>query len=283
MLEAATEQLATIAGQKPNVRRARKSIAQLQAARGDAGRRVGHAARRARMYEFLDRLHVDSDPADPRLPRPEPALVRRPRQLLDRHPRADHLPRDRLRLDRPGPRARRHDHDDGARPTRRPSRCSRRSACPSAEEGRPRRAERRRGGREPRRRRRKEEAAGEAEAEQAALEQLKEENPEAYAEPRERREERRGRRGRRRQATAEETTHRKRTRSRWPRPHRECASSARRKFKTRGYTRCRRCGRARAVLSQVRRSAGSACASSRTRATIPGHDQVAAGSEIACQ
>ena len=40
MLEAAQEQLATIAGQKPNVRRARKSIAALQAARGDAGRAV---------------------------------------------------------------------------------------------------------------------------------------------------------------------------------------------------------------------------------------------------
>ena len=34
MLEAATEQLATIAGQKPNVRRARKSIAALSSARG---------------------------------------------------------------------------------------------------------------------------------------------------------------------------------------------------------------------------------------------------------
>ena len=35
-----------------------------------------------RAYEFLDRLRLGRDPADPRLPRPEPALLRRPRQLL---------------------------------------------------------------------------------------------------------------------------------------------------------------------------------------------------------
>ena len=40
MLEAATEQLATIAGQKPNIRRARKSIAAVQGARGHAGRHL---------------------------------------------------------------------------------------------------------------------------------------------------------------------------------------------------------------------------------------------------
>ena len=34
MLEAATEQLATIAGQAPNVRRAKKSIANFKSARG---------------------------------------------------------------------------------------------------------------------------------------------------------------------------------------------------------------------------------------------------------
>ena len=41
MLEAARSQLADIAGQQPSVRRARKSVA----ARGHAGRPVGHAAR----------------------------------------------------------------------------------------------------------------------------------------------------------------------------------------------------------------------------------------------
>ena len=55
MLEAATEQLATIAGQKPNVRRARKSIAQFKVREGmPVGLSV--TLRRERAYEFLDRL-----------------------------------------------------------------------------------------------------------------------------------------------------------------------------------------------------------------------------------
>jgi large subunit ribosomal protein L5 len=55
VLESATEQLATIAGQRPNVRRARKSIAAFKLR---AGMPVGVTVtlRRARMYEFLDRL-----------------------------------------------------------------------------------------------------------------------------------------------------------------------------------------------------------------------------------
>ena len=55
MLEAATEQLATITGQRPNVRRARKSIAQFKVREGMP---VGVAVtlRGARSYEFLDRL-----------------------------------------------------------------------------------------------------------------------------------------------------------------------------------------------------------------------------------
>ena len=55
VLEAATEQLATIAGQHPNVRRARKSIAGFKLRDGMP---VGVAVtlRGARMYEFLDRL-----------------------------------------------------------------------------------------------------------------------------------------------------------------------------------------------------------------------------------
>ncbi len=55
MLEAATDQLATIAGQRPSVRRARKSIAAFKLRDGMP---VGVAVtlRRARMYEFLDRL-----------------------------------------------------------------------------------------------------------------------------------------------------------------------------------------------------------------------------------
>ncbi len=55
MLEAATEQLATIAGQRPSVRRARKSIAQFKVREGMP---VGVAVtlRGERAYEFLDRL-----------------------------------------------------------------------------------------------------------------------------------------------------------------------------------------------------------------------------------
>ncbi len=55
MLEAATEQLATIAGQKPNVRRARKSIAAFKLREGmPVG--VSVTLRGNRGYEFLDRL-----------------------------------------------------------------------------------------------------------------------------------------------------------------------------------------------------------------------------------
>jgi large subunit ribosomal protein L5 len=55
MLEAALEQLATIAGQKPNIRRARKSVANFKLRDGQAiGCKV--TLRRTRMYEFIDRL-----------------------------------------------------------------------------------------------------------------------------------------------------------------------------------------------------------------------------------
>ena len=55
MLKAATEQLATIAGQQPSVRRARKSIAAFKLREGMP---VGVAVtlRGERSYEFLDRL-----------------------------------------------------------------------------------------------------------------------------------------------------------------------------------------------------------------------------------
>jgi large subunit ribosomal protein L5 len=54
-LEAAQKQLATIAGQRPNVRRARKSIASFKVREGmPVG--VSVTLRRARMWEFLDRL-----------------------------------------------------------------------------------------------------------------------------------------------------------------------------------------------------------------------------------
>ena len=55
MLEAAQQQLADIAGQKPNIRRAKKSIAQFKLREGMA---VGISVtlRGERAYEFLDRL-----------------------------------------------------------------------------------------------------------------------------------------------------------------------------------------------------------------------------------
>jgi large subunit ribosomal protein L5 len=55
VLDNATEQLATIAGQKPNLRRARKSIAQFKVREGmPVG--ISVTLRRERAYEFLDRL-----------------------------------------------------------------------------------------------------------------------------------------------------------------------------------------------------------------------------------
>jgi large subunit ribosomal protein L5 len=55
LLDAASEQLATIAGQAPSVRRARKSIANFKLRDGmPVG--VSVTLRRARMWEFLDRL-----------------------------------------------------------------------------------------------------------------------------------------------------------------------------------------------------------------------------------
>ena len=55
LLDAAVEQLATIAGQKPSIRRARKSIAQFKVREGmPVG--ISVTLRGDRAYEFLDRL-----------------------------------------------------------------------------------------------------------------------------------------------------------------------------------------------------------------------------------
>ena len=55
MLEAAAEQLGTIAGQKPNIRRARKSIAAFKL-REEMPVGLAVTLRAERAYEFLDRL-----------------------------------------------------------------------------------------------------------------------------------------------------------------------------------------------------------------------------------
>ena len=109
-LDAAIEELTTIAGQRAQMRRARKSIAGFKLREGmPVGARV--TLRGARMWEFLDRLVSIALPRIRDFRGPQPELVRRARQLLARHPRADHLPGDRLRLDRRDPRPRRRDHD----------------------------------------------------------------------------------------------------------------------------------------------------------------------------
>jgi len=55
IIEAATKQLSTIAGQQPNIRRARKSIAAFKLREGmPVG--ISVTLRRERSYEFLDRL-----------------------------------------------------------------------------------------------------------------------------------------------------------------------------------------------------------------------------------
>ena len=67
-LDEAVEQLAIIAGQRPAITKARKSIAQFKLREGMAiGCKV--TLRGNRMWEFLDRLHVGRAAADPRLPR----------------------------------------------------------------------------------------------------------------------------------------------------------------------------------------------------------------------
>ena len=72
-LDAAVEELTIIAGQRAQVRKARKSIAGFKIREGmPIGAKV--TLRGARMYEFLDRLVVDRAAAHPRLPRAQPAL-----------------------------------------------------------------------------------------------------------------------------------------------------------------------------------------------------------------
>ncbi len=112
-LKAAQDQLATIAGQQPSVRRARKSIAAFKLREGMPVGVVGDPAPGA-LLRVPRPADLDRDPPYPRLPRPARPLVRRPRQLLDGGARTDHLPRDRLRRDRPGARAGHHDHHQRA-------------------------------------------------------------------------------------------------------------------------------------------------------------------------
>jgi large subunit ribosomal protein L5 len=180
MLDAATEQLATIAGQKPNVRRARKSIAQFKVRDGmPVG--VSVTLRGERSYEFLDRLMSVA------IPRIRDFRGLSPRSFDGRgnysigireqiiFPEIDYDSIDQVRgLDVTITTTAPSDEEAFA--------LLEAFGMPFSQEGRPGgpSAEEQEAAEEERRR---EEARARAEAEQAALEQLKEENPEAYAKP----------------------------------------------------------------------------------------------------
>jgi large subunit ribosomal protein L5 len=181
MLEAATEQLATITGQQPSVRRARKSIAAFKLREGMP---VGVAVtlRDARMYEFLDRLTSVA------VPRIRDFRGLNPRSFDGRgnysmgvreqiiFPEIDYDSIDQVRgLDIVFTTTAKTDEEAFA--------LLEAFGMPFQRDGRPGdvEAEERRAAEEEERR--KEEARQRAEAEAAALEQLKEENPEAYERP----------------------------------------------------------------------------------------------------
>jgi len=180
MMEAAQEQLATIAGQQPNIRRARKSIANFKL-REQMPVGVSVTLRDARMYEFLDRLTSVA------LPRVRDFRGLSPRSFDGRgnysmgireqiiFPEIDYDAIDQVRgLDVTFTTTAQSDEEAFALLLG--------FGMPFQAEGRP-------GSGDPdaeaaaEEERRKEEARLKAEAEQAALEALKEENPEAYAKP----------------------------------------------------------------------------------------------------
>ncbi len=181
MLEAAQEQLATIAGQQPNIRRARKSIASFKLREGmPVG--VSVTLRRARMWEFFDRLTSIA------VPRIRDFRGLNPRSFDGRgnysmgvreqliFPEIDYDSVDQVR---------------GLDVTITTTAATDVEAfelllalgMPFAQEGRPGHEAEAAAAAEAEEEERKEEARLRAEAEQAALEKLKEENPEAYAKP----------------------------------------------------------------------------------------------------
>jgi len=182
MLEAAQEQLATIAGQHPNVRRARKSIANFKLREGmPVG--VSVTLRGERSYEFLDRLMSIA------IPRIRDFRGLNPRSFDGRgnysmgvreqiiFPEIDYDAIDQVRgLDVTITTSAPSDEEAFA--------LLEAFGMPFSKEGRPGAADADAEKVEAEaEERRKDEARLKAEAEQAALEQLKEENPEAYAKP----------------------------------------------------------------------------------------------------
>ena len=104
IIDHAVDDLQRIAGQKPVVTKARKSIANFKIRDGwPIGCMV--TLRRERMYEFLDRLIHIAMPGSVIFEGCRPGL-RRPRELQLRRQGADYLPGDRLRQDRRDPRPR---------------------------------------------------------------------------------------------------------------------------------------------------------------------------------
>ena len=179
MLDAAQEQLATIAGQAPSVRRARKSIAAFKLREGmPVG--VSVTLRRARMWEFLDRLTSIS------IPRIRDFRGLNPRSFDGRgnysmgvreqiiFPEIDYDAIDQVRgLDVTITTTAKTDEEAYT--------LLRELGMPFAREGAP--GQDLESEAEAAEEARKEEARQRAEAEQAALEALKEENPEAYEKP----------------------------------------------------------------------------------------------------
>src|SRR6186713_543914 len=180
MLDAAMDQLAQIAGQKPAVRRARKSIANFKLRQGmPVGAKV--TLRGERMWEMLDRLQSIAIPRvrDFRGLNPKSFDGRGNYSLGVREqiifPEIDYDSIDQVRgLDITFTTTAKSDEEAFALLLA--------FGMPFQQEGRPGSAdaEAEEAAEEERR---KEEARMKAEAEQAALEALKEENPEAYAKP----------------------------------------------------------------------------------------------------
>ena len=254
MLDAAVEQLGTIAGQKPNVRRARKSIANFKLRDGmPVG--VSVTLRGARMYEFLDRLMSIA------IPRIRDFRGLNPRSFDGRgnwtvgireqiiFPEIDYDSIDQVRgMDITITTSAPTDEEAFA--------LLEAMGMPFQEAGRPGQEETADAAEEERH---AEEARLKAEAEQAALEQLKEENPEAYAKPESPEEGEEG-------ETSE--AHEPRRPTRWPRLHSACASSARPSSRPAGTTAAASAA-ARVPTCASSACAGSACATTPTRATSP--------------
>ena len=112
LIDGAIRDLTAITGQKPQVTKARKSIAQFKLREGMP---IGaHTTLRGdRMWEFLDRLLSIALPRIRDFRGLSPQAVRRPRQLHLRSERAVDVPRDRPGPDRPGPRHGHHRRDHG--------------------------------------------------------------------------------------------------------------------------------------------------------------------------